>query len=114
MTVTVPQGWKVYVTFANHAAARPDGAIVTKVPGGTTAALDGAQTSQPVAGSGVGYFEFTASDEGRYVLASTDRGQAAAGEWIHFVVVAADKPPQLHLPEQDFAIVAPSSGGLGG
>jgi hypothetical protein len=74
----------------------------------------GAHTSQPVAASGVGYFEFTAGGEGRYVLASTNRGQAAAGEWIHFVVVSADQPPELHLPQQDFAIVAPVSGALGG
>jgi hypothetical protein len=113
MTVKVPKGWKVYVTFANHAAGRTDGAIVTRAPAGTTAAFEGGQTAQPVGGSGVGYFEFTASDEGTYVLSSTERGQAAGGEWIRFVVVPEDRPPQLHLPQQDFAIVAPVSGGVG-
>jgi hypothetical protein len=111
--VKVPKGWKVYVTFANHAAGRTDGAIVTRAPGETTPAFDGAQTPQPVEGSGAGYFEFTASGEGTYVLSSTERGQALAGEWIKFVVVPEDRPPELHLAQQDFAIVAPVSGGVG-
>ena len=50
---------------------------------------------------------------GNYVLSSTQRGLAVAGEWIKFVVVPEDKPPELHLPQQDFAIVAPVSGGVG-
>jgi alcohol dehydrogenase (cytochrome c) len=114
MTVNVPQGWKVYVTFVNHAGARPDCAVVANAPGGTRPAFGGGQTSQQVPPSGVGYFEFTASKEGSYVVSSCSGAQAKGGEWIHLVVVGGDKPPELKLPNQDFAIVARSTGGLGG
>jgi hypothetical protein len=114
MTVKVPSGWKVYVTVVNHAAGRSDGAVVVGAPGGTTPVFGGGQSSAPVPAGGVGYFEFTASKEGNYVIASTSPDQAKAGEWIHFVVVPADKPPELLLPDQEFAIVARAAGGLGG
>ena len=107
MTVKVPKGWKVYVTFVNHGAACTDGVAVVNVPGETTPVFTGGSTTgQGVPGSGLGYFNFTASKEGKYVMASTTRARALAGEWVHLVVVPADQPPELVLPDQSFAIVA--------
>jgi PQQ-dependent dehydrogenase (methanol/ethanol family) len=117
MTVKVPQGWKVYVTFANHAANRTDGAVVTTAGGKLTPVFGGAQTSSPVSPGGLGYFDFTASTQGSYVVSSTVPGQAAKGEYIRFVVVAENQPPELVLPPQQggsYAITARATGGLGG
>jgi len=111
-TVSVPEGWKVYVTFTNHAAQCADGVAVVEHPGVTTAVFGGAQTPSPVAGGGVDYFEFTASGQGEYVFASTSRARALAGEWIRFDVVASDQPPELSTPNGTYAIVAKA--GLGG
>ena len=112
MTVRVPQGWKVFVTFANHGAACPDGAVVASAPGQTTPVFSGGSTKAPGApGSGVAYFEFTASNQGKYVIASTTRARALAGEWAHLVVVSGDQPPELVLPDQSFAIVAKAGPG---
>jgi hypothetical protein len=72
----------------------------------------GATTGAGAPGSGVAYFEFTASNQGSYVIASTMHARALAGEWVHLDVVPADQPPELALPEQQFAIVA--RGGPGG
>ena len=113
MTVQVPKGWTVYVTFANQGASCPDGLAVAPTPGATTPVFGGGATPAPVAGGGVSYFQFTASNEGKYVIASTVRSRALAGEWIHLDVVSGNKPPQLGLPDgQEFAIIGRP--GLGG
>jgi hypothetical protein len=112
MTVRIPQGWQVYVTFANHASDCSDGIAVVAKPTSATAVFGGAQTSGPVPAGGVQYFNFTASGQGTYVIASTTRSRAIAGEWVHFDVVAADQPPELALPGQTFAVVPQA--GLGG
>jgi alcohol dehydrogenase (cytochrome c) len=110
-TVRVPQGWKVYVTFANHGACR-DGIAVLGSPGATNPVFGGGRTDPAgVPGGGVGYFEFTASSPGSYEIASTTRGRAAAGEWVHFDVVASDQPPEIDLPDRSFAIVAKAGPG---
>ena len=72
-TVKVPEGWKVYVTFANHAAGCPDGLAVVDRPGSTTVAVR--RRHRPpsrLPGGGVAYFEFTASKQGKYIIASTE------------------------------------------
>jgi alcohol dehydrogenase (cytochrome c) len=120
MTVKVPQGWQVYVTFANQGAGCSDGLTVVSAPGGTTPVFAGGSTTAPgVPGSGVGYFQFTASSQGKYVIASTTPARALAGEWIHFVVAAGDQPPELTIPNvigqpTIYALVARATGGLGG
>jgi PQQ-dependent dehydrogenase (methanol/ethanol family) len=111
-TVRVPQGWKVYVTFANQAAACSDGIAVIDSLGSASAPFGGAQTPNPVPGGGVSYFDFTASKQGKYVIASTSRRRATAGEWVHLDVVPSNQPPELALPDGTFAVVA--RGGLGG
>jgi PQQ-dependent dehydrogenase (methanol/ethanol family) len=107
LTVNVPQGWKVYVTFVNHGAACSDGVSVVEPGSGSAPAFGGATTSSSgVAGGGVDYFQFTAGKQGDYQLRSTVPKRAAAGEWIHFDVVASSQPPELIEPGQTFAIVA--------
>jgi hypothetical protein len=47
------------------------------------------------------------------VLASTIRGRALGGEWVHLKVVGADQPPELSLPNGEaFAVIGRP--GLGG
>jgi hypothetical protein len=113
MTVRVPEGWTVYVTFANHGATCADGLAVVNAAGSTMPVFSGGTTAAPVSGGGVGYFKFTGSHQGSYALASTVRSRALAGEWIHFNVVGGDQPPELTLPDgQQFAIIGRP--GLGG
>jgi hypothetical protein len=114
MAIKVPKGWKVYVTFVNHNGKRADCASVTTKPGGAQPAFKGAATPRQVPPGGLSYFEFSAGAEGKYVLGSCSPDRAAAGEWIGVTVVGEEKPPELQLPEQDFAIVARATGGLGG
>jgi hypothetical protein len=102
MTVQVPEGWHVNVTFANHAARRADAVAVTSAPGPAAPSFDGAKGSAPPAG--VGYFTFTASKRGSYVLGSTDAQRAGAGEWIRFNVVSGGTLPQLTIGGQTFAV----------
>jgi PQQ-dependent dehydrogenase (methanol/ethanol family) len=113
MSVQVPQGWTVYVTFANQGASCPDGLAVVNAPGSTTPVFGGGSTPASVPGGGAGYFKFTASKQGKYVLASTVRGRALGGEWVHLKVVGADQPPELTLPNGEaFAVIGRP--GLGG
>jgi PQQ-dependent dehydrogenase (methanol/ethanol family) len=108
LRVRIPQGWRVNVAFANHAATRTDGVAVVglagAVPQRDAPAFPGASTPSPVPGSGVAYFHFSPSREGSYALASTTPGLAAAGEWLHFDVVAPNAPPELVLDGQTFAV----------
>ena len=111
MTIKVPEGWKVYVTFANHAASCADGVVVVGAPGGTTPVFGGAATSTSVPGDGVGYFSFTASRQGGYVIASTTPKRARAGEWIRLEVGSGSAAPELVLSGQTYAIVAKAGPG---
>src|SRR5439155_17767524 len=61
MTVRVPKGWKLYVTFTNHAGKRSDCAVVANAPGGTKPVFGGGQTAGQVQPAGVAYFQFAAS-----------------------------------------------------
>ena len=80
MKVKVPKSWKVYVTFANHGRGCTDGVAVVDAPGDTAPGFSGASTdAQGVPGGGLEYFEFTASDEGKYVIASTVPERAKCG-----------------------------------
>ena len=100
MTVIVPQGWRVNVSYGNHAPQIPDGVAV--VPLGTAGPVvggpvfSGATTAGSTAG-GVGYFHFVASKVGDYALSSTVAQRAAGGEWIHFDVVPSASRPKLRV-----------------
>jgi alcohol dehydrogenase (cytochrome c) len=99
MTVIVPQGWRVNVSFGNHAAQIPDGVAV--VPLGTTGPIVAAPVfsgaTSEGAPSAIGYFHFDASKVGDYALSSTVARRAAGGEWIRFDVVPATSRPKLKV-----------------
>jgi PQQ-dependent dehydrogenase (methanol/ethanol family) len=107
MTVRVPVGWRVNVTYANHAAGRNDGAAVVALNGSApqlgTPAFAGAE-SGAVAPSGVSYLHFTASKEGSYAIASTAPARTAAGEWIRFDVGPSSSVPLLVLKGSRYAL----------
>ncbi len=113
MTVEIPQGWQVNVSFTNHALTRNDGVAVVQTQAGGTPVFSGAETPNPagVPAGTYSYFHFIASTEGDYVLASTTKSRAENGEWIHFKVVKSDAAPELFLPGLQFAVVAAGSNG---
>lgn len=83
MTVRIPKGWHVNVTFVNHSQQSDDRLTLPAL---------GAD-SGPVAPGGVRYFSFTASHEGTYSLRSTKR----PAEAIAFVVTPSSSLPELVL-----------------
>jgi alcohol dehydrogenase (cytochrome c) len=102
MTVRIPKGWRLNVTFANHSTVNPDGIAVTSSPHAT---------SGVVPASGVAYFPFTGSNEGSFQLASTFPGRATAGEWMHLDVGPSNSLPELLVNGQTFELgVAGRSG----
>jgi len=112
MTVSVPEGWHVNVSVANNAATRPDALAVVSTPGSTTPVFGGASSSVPA--SGTSYFQFTASKQGQYVLAST-AGHGAAGEWIKINVVPSSQVPELDYPDHPaYKVVVGVTSGSGG
>jgi alcohol dehydrogenase (cytochrome c) len=118
MKVRAPKGWKIYVTFVNHGVNCADGVAVVNAPGETTPVFkDGSSDAASESAAGVRYFQFTASKEGKYAIASTKRDRALAGEWLEFTVSESDKPPLLTIQtfgiDQTFEIVARERG-LGG
>jgi PQQ-dependent dehydrogenase (methanol/ethanol family) len=108
MTVDVPKGWHVYVTFVNQATSRPDGVAVVTGPGATTPVFANATTSENTMGSVPNYFNFSASSEGTYSIASTVPSQAKAGEWLRLQVVSSSKNPMLYLPNHTPYVIVPS------
>src|SRR5262249_5509447 len=107
MTVRVPAGWRVNVTFANHAAARRDGVAVLPLngagPPAGSVAFGGGESGEG-APAGVAYFHFTPSSEGDYAIASTDQARTAGGEWIRFDVGPADSAPLLVVRGSRYAL----------
>jgi PQQ-dependent dehydrogenase (methanol/ethanol family) len=93
MTMTVPEGSTVEVTFRNVAVQSPHSAIITSVAGvkqltGQKPAFPGAQSARPRSGitSGTLYFSFVASKQGTYALICGVAGHAIGGQWDYFVV----------------------------
>lgn len=108
LTVRIPRGWRVNVSFANHAAARADGIAVveqsTSGPRLGAPAFGGAGTPGLVPASGTAYFHFTPSREGSFALASTAAGRAAAGEWIRFDVRPSTAAAEIVLDGKTYAV----------
>ena len=103
MTVRIPQGWRVDVTFVNHSTAGPDGLAVTPASLSGPTPFSGASVSS-VPPSGVAYFHFNASRQGRFALASTSPRRAAAGEWLRLEVGPSSSLPELVLKGETFAL----------
>ena len=108
MIVRVPSGWRMNVSFANHAAAHADGIAVVPRSGTSpqagAPAFGGAGTPEPVPPSGIAYFHFTPSREGSYAIASTDPARTAAGEWIRFDVGPSSSAAEVVLNGQTYAL----------
>ena len=107
MTVRVPAGWHMNVTFANHAERRDDGVAVVALngsgPSSGAPAFAGGKSGSAAA-SGVAYFRFDASRQGSYAIASTAPGRAKGGEWLRFNIAASDTPPMLVVGGARYAL----------
>jgi hypothetical protein len=104
MTMTVPEGATVEVTFRNVAVQSPHSAIITSIAGikqvtGQKPAFRGSLTARPQAGitSGTQYFSFVASKQGRYALICGVPGHAIGGQWNYFVVGPKGSKASLKL-----------------
>ncbi|HVC81383.1 MAG TPA: sulfocyanin-like copper-binding protein [Chloroflexota bacterium] len=93
LTVTVPLGDKVNVTFSNNASLPHSAQIVafSKTPptGSVRDAFKGASTANPTSGVVKGKtqkFSFTANKAGNYLIICAVPGHAAAGMWDTLVV----------------------------
>ena len=99
LTITVPQGDKVSITFTNKASLPHSAEIIAyaKTPAALTSvspAFKGASSPNPTAGSPAGQtstFSFTATKAGKYILVCAVPGHIAAGMWDNFVVSKAAK-----------------------
>jgi PQQ-dependent dehydrogenase (methanol/ethanol family) len=105
MTVNVPQGWHVNVSFKNLALQSPHSAVVTTVDQtketqpSTEGVFEGAATERAAQGitSGTQFFEFDASRTGQYALLCAVAGHAIGGQWNYLTVGAANSKPSIKL-----------------
>ncbi len=104
MTITVPQGWKVAVTYRNTTSVAHSLVIAaqasTPLPTtGFAPAMTGASTTNPATGQAKStqQFSFTASSAGLYIMVCDVPGHADAGMWDHFDVSATAKVPTVKM-----------------
>lgn len=102
MTVTVPNGWTVDVSFTDEVSVPHSAMIVpfSQVHSGEnfTPAFSGAQTSNPTTGSAKGAtesFTFTANKVGKYGIVCAVPGHDDAGMWDTFVVSGSASTPSV-------------------
>jgi sulfocyanin len=104
LTITVPLGDKVNVTFSNMGPVMHSAQIVaySKTPptSAVSDAFKGAHTPNPMAGTAKGVkqtFSFVANKAGTYMLICAVPGHAAAGMWDYFVVSKTAKAASMVL-----------------
>jgi sulfocyanin len=105
MTITVPRGDKVNVSFSNKAPIPHSAEVVgfAKKPASLTTfkpAFKGASSPNPTSGSPSGKtykFSFTAAKTGKYLLVCAVPGHVAAGMWDNFVVSGSAKSGSIHF-----------------
>ncbi len=105
MTVTVPLGWKIDVSFSNASSIMAHSAMIVPVtaiqsPTTFTPAFPGASTPHPTQGinpGGSAQFSFTAGQAGYYAIVCGVPGHAALGMWDHFNVSASAAKPGISL-----------------
>ncbi|MCB0061708.1 MAG: PQQ-binding-like beta-propeller repeat protein [Caldilineaceae bacterium] len=119
-TYRVPAGTTVEVTFRNLSTQSPHSAMV--VPDGNQESVrmpapvfNNASTPNPESGitSGTQVFTFTATEEGRYMLACGIPGHAQAGHWIWFEVGPSDSQPSYQVGDQEPYVPGAASDGGG-
>lgn len=112
MTVTIPQGYTVNVTFKNVSQS-PHSALITNVnqikevqAGTAKPAFAGASTDDPESGitSGSQYFDFVAEKTGTYALLCGLAGHAIGGQWNYVKVVGPSEKPQIKLGDKTFTL----------
>jgi sulfocyanin len=99
MTITVPVGDKVNVTFSNNAPTPHSAMFVafSKTPASISSpatSFKGASSPNPMNGTSKGTtqkFSFTTVKAGKYLLICAVPGHAAAGMWDNFVVSSSAK-----------------------
>ncbi|MHB1626890.1 MAG: sulfocyanin-like copper-binding protein [Bacilli bacterium] len=103
MSVVVPVGWRVDVTFVNEQSLVINSAMIIPIRetqgGAYTAAFPGAFTPKPTVGVGAGVvqkFHFTADRAGAYAIVSAvPDGQTDSGLWDRFDVSATARIPYV-------------------
>lgn len=103
MSVVVPAGWTVDVTFKNEQSLVINSAMIVpmrEIQGGAfTPAFAGAFTPDPTVGVGMGVvqkFHFVATRAGAYAIVSAvPDGQTDSGLWARFDVSATAKTPYI-------------------
>lgn len=102
MTITVPQNWRVNVSFENRSLQRQSVMIVPYAERtqlhGFTAGLKGAFSPNPSQGVKTGskqHFSFMTTVPGHYAVISAVPSQSANGMWDTFVVSTTATRPTL-------------------
>ncbi|MQA74858.1 MAG: PQQ-binding-like beta-propeller repeat protein [Solirubrobacterales bacterium] len=111
MTFSIPQGWKVNVTFKNASAQTPHSAMIASRDGlkeasGQTPVFDGASTPEPEKGilSGIQYMDFTANKAGDYALICPVPGHTVGGMWDNFEVGPPNSKPSAKTENDSFVL----------
>ncbi len=112
MTVSVPQGWHVNVTFKNIALQSPHSAVIDplgqtkETQPSTKGAFPGSATPRAAEGitSGTQYFDFTAGKPGTYALLCAIAGHANGGHWNYFKVLPANAKPSIKLGSKNYTL----------
>lgn len=96
MTITIPQGWIVHVTFSNDSSLTVHSAMVVPYNDRTdfsfsasSLAFSGASTPNPDQGTANGQtqtFTFAANKPGQYAIVCAIPGHAAIGMWDTLIV----------------------------
>ena len=112
MTVNVPQGWHVNVTFKNLALQSPHSAVVTdfsqvkETQPSVEGVFEGAATERAAQGitSGTQFFEFDASRTGQFALLCAVAGHANGGQWNYFNVGPGSSKPSIKLGSKTYTL----------
>ena len=114
MTVSVPQGWHVNVTFKNVALQSPHSAVIDplnqtkETQPSTNGAFPGSASPRASEGitSGTQFFEFDATKPGKYALLCAVAGHSIGGQWNYFNVTPANSKPSIKLGSKNYTLAA--------
>lgn len=118
MTVTVPLGWHVNISFMNKSTSMPHSLEIVPhsertLSGGFTPAFSGASTPQPEAGITSGqtqHVTFTADKAGQYAIVCAVPGHSSEGLWDNFVVSSIALMPTIAMNSGQTSGSSSSSG----